>query len=220
MLNNYWVTLFGRKNLVPLKVKKRKEMLAFYFEGKQKYIFFKINQTTILCLFCSDHLKIHVKTHDTRKPFQCSVCQRGYSTAAALTSHMLNHRRESGSRCGSLCSSTSSVSAASTTCSSATPNHGRSASSNASTPCPTSLPSSSPVSPPPTPTNDAPSVRTMSPSTAIKQHPPPSSVTPPMELPNSPASPPISQYQVRGPTYCHLTFPSKTENYFKMHMDF
>ncbi|KAI9564409.1 zinc finger protein [Daphnia sinensis] len=146
----------------------------------------------------SDHLKIHVKTHDTRKPFQCSVCQRGYSTAAALTSHMLNHRRESGSRCGSLCSSSSSVSsvsAASTTCSSATPNHGRSASSNASTPCPTSLPSSSPVSPPPTPTNDAPTVRTMSPSTAIKQHPPPSSVTPPMELPNSPASPPISQYQ-------------------------
>jgi hypothetical protein len=32
-----------------------------------------------------------------------------------------------------------------------------------------------------------------------KQQPPPSSVTPPMEPPNSPASPPISQYQVKIP---------------------
>ncbi|XP_057371266.1 uncharacterized protein LOC130692203 [Daphnia carinata] len=45
------------------------------------------------------------------------------------------------------------------------------------------------------PTNDAPIVRTMSPSMAIKQHPRLSLVTPPMELRNSPASPPISQYQ-------------------------
>lgn len=51
MLNNYWVTFLGRKNLVPLKVKKRKEILAFYFEGKQKYIFFlkSIKQRFCVC---------------------------------------------------------------------------------------------------------------------------------------------------------------------------
>lgn len=41
----------------------------------------------------SDHLKIHMKTHDNRKPFQCTVCNRGYNTAAALTSHMQNHKK-------------------------------------------------------------------------------------------------------------------------------
>lgn len=42
----------------------------------------------------SDHLKIHMKTHDNRKPFQCTVCNRGYNTAAALTSHMQNHKKQ------------------------------------------------------------------------------------------------------------------------------
>lgn len=35
-----------------------------------------------------------MKTHDTQKPFQCTVCNRGYNTAAALTSHMQNHKRQ------------------------------------------------------------------------------------------------------------------------------
>lgn len=33
-----------------------------------------------------------MKTHDTQKPYQCSVCNRGYNTAAALTAHMQNHK--------------------------------------------------------------------------------------------------------------------------------
>lgn len=37
-----------------------------------------------------------MKTHDNQKPFQCTVCNRGYNTAAALTSHMQNHKKESG----------------------------------------------------------------------------------------------------------------------------
>lgn len=45
-------------------------------------------------LLCSDHLKIHMKTHDNQKPFQCTVCNRGYNTAAALTSHMQNHKKQ------------------------------------------------------------------------------------------------------------------------------
>lgn len=45
-------------------------------------------------MFCSDHLKIHMKTHDNQKPFQCTVCNRGYNTAAALTSHMQNHKKQ------------------------------------------------------------------------------------------------------------------------------
>ena len=40
----------------------------------------------------SDHLKIHMRTHDSQKPYQCSVCNRGYRTAAALTSHLQKHR--------------------------------------------------------------------------------------------------------------------------------
>ncbi|PNF19514.1 Zinc finger protein 423 [Cryptotermes secundus] len=42
----------------------------------------------------NDHLKIHMKTHDNQKPFQCTVCNRGYNTAAALTSHMQNHKKD------------------------------------------------------------------------------------------------------------------------------
>ena len=41
---------------------------------------------------CSDHLKIHLKTHDNQKPYRCTACPRGYSTAAALTAHMQNHK--------------------------------------------------------------------------------------------------------------------------------
>lgn len=41
----------------------------------------------------SDHLKIHMKTHDTQKPYQCTACSRGYNTAAALTSHMQSHKK-------------------------------------------------------------------------------------------------------------------------------
>ena len=160
------------------------------------------NLSSFIVFHCSDHLKIHVKTHDTRKPFQCSVCQRGYSTAAALTSHLLNHRRESGSRCGSLCSSSSSASSASTTASSsalsvATPN-GRSESST----------SSCPASPPPTPTNDAPV------TISTNHQPPPSPVTPHMEPPSGPS---ISQYQVKLPSYSgfiHFQLLPHHPNYF------
>lgn len=35
-----------------------------------------------------------MKTHDNQKPFQCTVCNRGYNTAAALTSHMQNHKKQ------------------------------------------------------------------------------------------------------------------------------
>lgn len=35
-----------------------------------------------------------MKTHDHMKPFQCAICNRGYNTAAALTSHMQNHKRD------------------------------------------------------------------------------------------------------------------------------
>lgn len=51
--------------------------------------------------FRSDHLKIHMKTHDNQKPFQCTVCNRGYSTAAALTSHMQNHHKRAAERANS-----------------------------------------------------------------------------------------------------------------------
>jgi len=47
-----------------------------------------------MLVYCSDHLKIHMKTHDNQKPFQCTVCNRGYNTAAALTSHMQNHKKD------------------------------------------------------------------------------------------------------------------------------
>lgn len=45
-----------------------------------------------------------MKTHDTEKPFKCKICSRGYNTAAALTSHIQNHKKqkmESSSGCGS-----------------------------------------------------------------------------------------------------------------------
>lgn len=35
-----------------------------------------------------------MKTHDNQKPFQCTICNRGYNTAAALTSHMQGHKRD------------------------------------------------------------------------------------------------------------------------------
>lgn len=35
-----------------------------------------------------------MKTHDNQKPFQCTICNRGYNTAAALTSHMQNHKKQ------------------------------------------------------------------------------------------------------------------------------
>ncbi|EZA61472.1 hypothetical protein X777_07805 [Ooceraea biroi] len=44
-----------------------------------------------------DHLKIHMKTHDTQKPYQCTACSRGYNTAAALTSHMQSHKKHQSS---------------------------------------------------------------------------------------------------------------------------
>lgn len=47
-----------------------------------------------LSIIFSDHLKIHMKTHDNQKPFQCTVCNRGYNTAAALTSHMQSHKKQ------------------------------------------------------------------------------------------------------------------------------
>lgn len=50
---------------------------------------------SVFIIFRSDHLKIHMKTHDNQKPYQCAVCNRGYNTAAALTSHMQNHKKES-----------------------------------------------------------------------------------------------------------------------------
>ncbi len=57
------------------------------------------HKTNIKCiyLFRSDHLKIHLKTHDNGKPYQCNMCNRGYTTAAALTSHIPSHKKlESG----------------------------------------------------------------------------------------------------------------------------
>ncbi|KPJ07603.1 Zinc finger protein 423-like [Papilio machaon] len=39
-----------------------------------------------------------MKTHDNQKPFQCTVCNRGYNTAAALTSHMQGHKRDRATR--------------------------------------------------------------------------------------------------------------------------
>lgn len=56
----------------------------------------KLYSVNLICNFYtfSDHLKIHMKTHDNQKPFQCTVCNRGYNTAAALTSHMQNHKKQ------------------------------------------------------------------------------------------------------------------------------
>ena len=42
----------------------------------------------------SDHLKIHMKTHDNRKPYQCDQCNRGFCTAAALASHQQHHTKK------------------------------------------------------------------------------------------------------------------------------
>lgn len=53
-----------------------------------------IVSSSVSFLIRSDHLKIHMKTHDNQKPFQCTICNRGYNTAAALTSHMQNHKKQ------------------------------------------------------------------------------------------------------------------------------
>lgn len=53
-----------------------------------------VHGVLIFIIYCSDHLKIHMKTHDNQKPFQCTICNRGYNTAAALTSHMQNHKKQ------------------------------------------------------------------------------------------------------------------------------
>lgn len=42
---------------------------------------------------CNDCNFLFLPQHDHMKPFQCEVCNRGYNTAAALTSHMQNHKR-------------------------------------------------------------------------------------------------------------------------------
>ena len=46
----------------------------------------------LINFFYRDHLQIHNMSHDTSMPFKCSICQRGYSTTVALTTHMLYHR--------------------------------------------------------------------------------------------------------------------------------
>lgn len=66
-------------------------MRSVSFVTRKNAFFNSISTSTCF----SDHLKIHMKTHDNQKPFQCTVCNRGYNTAAALTSHMQNHKRSS-----------------------------------------------------------------------------------------------------------------------------
>jgi len=58
-----------------------------------------VHTSRAILFFCffSDHLKIHMKTHDTQKPYQCTACSRGYNTAAALTSHMQSHKKHQSS---------------------------------------------------------------------------------------------------------------------------
>lgn len=69
----------------------------------------------------SDHLKIHMKTHDNKKPHQCELCNRGYNTASALASHQqhhLNKEKRSGSSvsCTSVTSSPSPENMRNTQC--------------------------------------------------------------------------------------------------------
>lgn len=45
-------------------------------------------------------MKSHLKTHENGKPFQCTICNRGYQTPAALTSHIMTHKKESNSDLG------------------------------------------------------------------------------------------------------------------------
>lgn len=39
-----------------------------------------------------------MKTHDNSKPFRCLICNRGYNTAAALTSHQQSHSKQVADR--------------------------------------------------------------------------------------------------------------------------
>ena len=51
------------------------------------------------CFFTcrSDHLKLHMKVHETGKCYQCASCLKTYMTSAALTSHMMLHKKLSES---------------------------------------------------------------------------------------------------------------------------
>lgn len=66
----------------------------FFLFIKNNYKCPSFNGTMFSVALYSDHLKIHMKTHDNQKPFQCTICNRGYNTAAALTSHMQNHKKQ------------------------------------------------------------------------------------------------------------------------------
>ena len=45
----------------------------------------------------SDHLKIHLKTHESSRPYQCTLCNQGYLSPASLTTHLLAvHKQDYG----------------------------------------------------------------------------------------------------------------------------
>ena len=66
-----------------------------------KYQVTEFNKSLKFC-FCfftcrSDHLKLHMKVHETGKCYQCASCLKTYMTSAALTSHMMLHKKLSES---------------------------------------------------------------------------------------------------------------------------